>query len=200
MIKKILALLIFDLLFFISSYYIERNILQTQNFYNVKAVKKCVLNLKPKTLKNYYDDFEVCGKNMRNLNEIGDMFVEIPSTKKVFWDASSDCKLSPSKSYLKKNMICSLFNSPESCYKASNILKQQENGNFIWYFYKTPEMSFFDTLKGKLSNGKKVTFRIVSGGEYNYILEIFLPLYILLFFFNVILFFTIKKEENESLS
>jgi hypothetical protein len=99
-------------------------------------------------------------KYLRNNGPQADMFLYEPISRQVLWDASSDCKLKPSKSYLKKGSICSLFYNPESCVVGENILSNEKSGVFSWNFYKEKrEKITFDNVN---FNGKD--YKIAIGG------------------------------------
>ena len=191
--KKILVLIVLNIIIFFILQFVQYSIIQKQNFYNVENVKKCVAYLSPKTENQFISDINICAKNVRNLGQIGDMFVLEPKTKRIIWDASSDCKLPQSKSFLKPGFVCSLFYKPESCKEASNLISERNFGEGIWYFYKTPEYYLFGTYD--LNSSKK--YRIVSGGEFVDILNLFIPIYLFILFVDFLVFIFCKDDEDE---
>jgi len=190
--KKIILVIILNILFFIMLHFIEYSISQKQNFYNVEGVIKCIKQFNPKTKQDVQKYANICAKNVRNLGEMGDMFVYDPQTQQVVWDASSDCKLPEDKSYLKRGFICDLFYDPESCVKLARKMKTKEFGEGTWYFNKTPEFIFFDTLK---ANGKE--YRVASGGEFVDIINFFIPLYLFALIVDFILFIYFKRGSKD---
>jgi hypothetical protein len=128
-------------------------------------------------------------KYLRNNGPQADMFLYEPITRQFLWDASSDCKLDPSKSYLKKGSICSLFYNPESCIIGGNILSKEKSGTFSWNFYKEKrEKITFDNIN---FNGKD--YKIAIGGfESDVFMYYIYFIFSFLFFIILTIFIVIK--------
>ena len=193
--KKVLVFIIINIILFTIIYYTQVHILQRQNFYNVEAAKNIFKKNNVKTEKNIVKYAKCCLKYTRNFGKLGDMFIVDPKTLRVIWDASSDCKLDPSKSFLKKGYICNLFYDKESCIKVSNLFKKTNEGCTSWNFYSYPEYLYYDVYK--LNDPKLEKVLIVSGGEYPDILSVFIPLILFILIVNVIIFISFKSKQDE---
>jgi len=178
-----LSLIIVPVLFYSSLTFSSENLIKQQGNFQLHFIKKCMVYHQPKSLLELDKDMSICAQNIRNLGPLGDVFLYEPKTKRVIWDASSDCKLDPNKSYLDKENICSLFKDPQSCLNGAKEMNKQY-GKFKWNFDEDDEMIVFNSIK---LNGKD--YRIAIGGKNKDVFELLTPLIIFFAFIWIILLF-----------
>jgi hypothetical protein len=164
-------------LFILSVNITSSNIISEQASFQLQHIKKCVEFHNPKNENELNNILNECAQNLRNLGSTGDSFLLDPKTKRVVWDANSDCKLNQIKSFLNKENICSLFKNPETCINGARIMSR-ENGSFYWNFDDNRELITFTPLN---VDGK--SYRIAIGGKDIDLYTPFIPIFI---FFGVL--------------
>ncbi len=114
-----------------------------QNVFNLEAVVACTSTVMDKniTVGTFISALNACAKNQRSLGITGDIFVIRKSDKKLFWDASVDCKPDDvSKLFMTAEGVCSLFRKPETCIKAVDEMVNHSYSNEInWDFDNSNE-------------------------------------------------------------
>jgi hypothetical protein len=128
-----------------------------QNNFNLDSIVYCVENElvnRVKTPNLLTSALNSCAKGQRSMGITGDVFVIRKSDKKLFWDASQDCKPeSELKLFMTEKGICSLFKQPESCLKATAyMLNNPPKGTLSWYFDDSEEYIDYKYLNIKVQN------------------------------------------------
>jgi len=174
---KVLSLLLIPLFFIIVFERVSYNILERQAKLDLHYVEKCIQHHNPRG-KQTIPIMEECAKNVKNMSADGDMFLYEPISKRIEWDASQDCSLSPEKSFLKEDGVCSLFEKPDSCKYGALIMSSQTSGNFHWYFDSNKEYIFFRTIT--IDNKQ---YRLAIGGKTYAIWQLSVPIILFFIFF-----------------
>ncbi len=137
-ISSILAIIAVTLIFILLENSIENQARQ-QNTFNLDSINHCVHNEMQhheNTSATLTRSLNSCAKNIRSTGITGDVFVIRYSDKKLFWDASVDCKPDEeTKMFMTEDGICSLFKKPETCVKATEfMLTNPPKGTLTWEF------------------------------------------------------------------
>ena len=190
--KKIVYIIIIIIFIFSIFYVLEdsvENLARKQNNLNLISVSSCVekeLKIYGRTSKNLTSAMNLCAKDVRSLGITGDEFVIRVSDKKLFWDASVDCKPEEeTKTYMTKDGVCSLFKNPQSCIDATNfMIANPPKGKLSWLFDDSTEYLNYMYLKEKINGQEYIIGQGTQKDEANIMFRI---VYFLIALFGVAL-------------
>lgn len=195
--KKIIASLIILLFSFILYYSISIatiNQARSQNNFNLNSIMFCLnseLEDSDHTKIDLTHALNTCAKGVRSLGVTGDSFVIRESDRKLFWDASLDCRPEKSsKLFMTEEGICSLFRDKESCLVGTKYMIDNKPKGFIqWTFDNSTELLDYRYIDKTIDNEKYI---LVQGSQTDEINNYFLLSYLLILINCVVLLILIN--------